>query len=231
MNDEENALETIRHLQNCEESKVKETLQKMGKEILKKYRLYINDDENDYLIPLCIEAYCYIKDKFEDEYCDAFRRKNARTDKKLCGQYTGEEKHWGNPFKNMHFAYLPRKKDSEWWKRCRVDFVPEHDDSFALSYLLKLCIHCKNGEKPELLIQSEIAKLLANEKSIELMPKESNNEPTIIPSLRVGIQGDRYRLSFLIKGVFNETDYNKIRDTRNHNISEDDIKKIVEDLK
>ena len=63
------------------------------------------------------------------------------------------------------------------------------------------------------------------------MPKESNNEPTIIPSLRVGIQGDRYRLSFLIKGVFNETDYNKIRDTRNHNISEDDIKKIVEDLK
>jgi len=202
-------LEKIKNLQKFENDQIEDVLKETGKDILYKYNLCINGDENNYLIPFWIEAYCFIKGKFEDKPCDGSNRNN--------GQYSGKEEHWVRTFSNLHFAYLPSDEKSNWWKRCRADFVPKHDETFALSYLLKVCIHCEKDKEPKLLIQSEIVKLLKDQVSLTLISKENEIDDSNVSfsrGSRVGIPNDEYQLSFNLGDVFNEINYDRIRKRR-----------------
>ncbi|MDY3904295.1 MAG: hypothetical protein SO007_03825 [Candidatus Enteromonas sp.] len=183
-------------------------LQEIGKGILTNYIIKLGSDKK-YLIPVWIEAYCYKKDCFEDEACDGARRKKGNS------QYFGEnEEHWGKTFTNLHFSYCPKDIKSEFWKRGRVDIVPKHDKSFALSYLLKLAILVEGNNKPELKIQSEIAKLLTDydaNKCVKLLSVK-NEEPTVDKTERVGLNKGDYvdkKLSFYRSDLVSP-DYEKI---------------------
>ena len=179
--------EKIGQLQKAtSEADVIKQLQEIGKDILTNYIIKLGSDKG-YLIPVWIEAYCY-KEGFKDDACDGARRKEGNS------QYSGEnEEHWGKTFTNLHFSYCPRDENSEFWRRGRVDIVPKHDESFALSYLLKVAI-LVDGTDKELKIQSEIAELLKGydtDKCVELLPVK-NVEPKGKETKRVGLNKGRY---------------------------------------
>lgn len=182
-------------------------LQEIGKDILTNYIIKLGPDKK-YLIPVWIEAYCYKEDCFEDQACDGARRREGNS------QYSGKkEEHWGNLFTNLHFSYCPKDIKSKFWRRGRVDIVPDHDESFALSYLLKVAI-LVDGTTKELKIQSEIAKLLTDydvNKCVKLLSFE-NEEPTVDETERVGLNKGDYadkKLSFYRSDLVSP-DYEKI---------------------
>lgn len=197
----------INELENLTSSgEIIEQLKKIGKDILMNYIIEL-DSEAKYLIPVWIEAYCY-KEGFKDDACDGARRREGNS------QYSGKkEEHWGNLFTNLHFSYCPKDIKSKFWRRGRVDIVPKHDKSFALSYLLKVAI-LVDGTTKELKIQSEIAKLLADydvNKCVKLLSFE-NEEPTVDETERVGLNKGDYadkKLSFYRSDLVSP-DYEKI---------------------
>lgn len=179
-------------------------LKLIGKDILKNYIIKLGSDKK-YLIPVWIEAYCYKKDCFEDQACDGARRKKDNS------QYFGEEEeHWGKTFTNLHFSYCPKDIDPESWRRSRVggrvDIVPEHDRSFALSYLLKLAILIDEDTNiKELKIQSEIARLLKDydDGCVKLTKTQASREIDVESTKRVGLNKGCYKdekLSFYCCG-------------------------------
>lgn len=120
-----------------------DNLKEIGKLIISNYIIKI--DKDSYIIPLWIEAYCYIDNVFEDDTCD-----------RNCAQY-GKD--------TLNFNKVGNKR------RIRVDIVPNHNSSFALSYLLKVGVLVKKNQQNKMLIQSEIANRLfpyKNKKSVSL---------------------------------------------------------------
>ena len=209
-------IDNINKLLECKtKCEVIKTLQEIGKQILSRYIIKL--DDNSYLIPIWIEAYCYIENNFEDIYADGYNAANGNDQRRRqgrnnnCQYYGNVERHWNKEYTNLHFSHCPKDINSDYWRRARVDIVPIHDNSFALSYLLKLCIHA-NGGKKELLIQSGIAKLL-KDKSVELVTIDnSTNRDKIKLSRRVGIN-DEYDLAFFSDN-FESSSYEKIRNNR-----------------
>ena len=181
-------------------SAVIEQLKLIGKDILKNYIIKLGSDKK-YLIPVWIEAYCYKKDCFKDQACDGARRKNGNSQ-----YFGGKEEHWGKTFTNLHFSYCPRDINSEWWRRGRVDIVPEHDESFALSYLLKLAVLVdEDANTKELKIQSEIARLLKkyDDECVKLTKTKASREIHVESTERVGLNKGCYKdekLSFYCCG-------------------------------
>lgn len=164
-----------------------EQLQEIGKDILTNYIVKLGSDKK-YLIPVWIEAYCYKEHCFEDQACDGARRKEGNS------QYFGEEEeHWGKTFTNLHFSYCPKDKDSKSWRRGRVDIVPKHDKSFALSYLLKVAVLVDEDADPKgrkkLKIQSEIAGLLKgyDDRYVELAKIDDSRDIGVKNTGRVGL--------------------------------------------
>lgn len=179
---------------------VTKQLKLIGKDILTNYIIKLGSDKK-YLIPVWIEAYCYKKDCFEDQACDGARRKKGNN------QYFGEkEEHWGKAFTNLHFSSCPRDINSKWWRRGRVDIVPEHDESFALSYLLKLAVLVdEDANTKELKIQSEIARLLkdCDDGCVKLTKTKAGREMHVENTERVGLNKGCYKdekLSFYCCG-------------------------------
>lgn len=212
------------------DSNVIKHLQEKGKDILTNYIIKLGSDKK-YLIPVWIEAYYYKKDCFEDEACDGARRKKGNS------QYFEEkEAHWGRTFTNLHFSYCPRDINSEFWRRSRVDIVPEHDKSFALSYLLKLAVLVDEAEmlRPakELKIQSEIAKLLKDygDRCVELAKNDDSRDIVVEKIKRVGLNKGCYvnkDLSFYRCDVA-YSDYEEIVRKRN---TDEKIEKWVRKVK
>ncbi len=89
----------------------------------------------------------------------------------------------------MHFSRI----NSEFWKRGRVDIVPKHDNSFALSYLLKVAILVEGNNK-KLKIQSEIARLLKerDDRHAELADIDDSRDIGVKNTKRVGLNKGRY---------------------------------------
>ena len=185
------ALESkISNLNNeTDESNVISHLKEIGEEIVANYIIKI--DETRYLMPLWIEAYCFIPGVFKDDACD---NKDA--------QYFSKT--------GLHFS---QDASTKFTRRTRVDVVPPHDSSYALSYLLKLAL-LMDGDNKQILIQSEIAKLLQNSKvSLEY---RSNHKIKANYTQRVNVKGDFKDEDLAVYRQFGHYNkYPKIRDNRN----------------
>lgn len=198
-------LENINDLLNKKtESEIIEGLQEIGKDILENYIIKMNDDE--YLIPLWIEAYACIGNIYVDKDADAFKHPKRTT------QYYSEN--------GLHFSFIDITKERRNYIRSRVDIVPDHDKSFAISYLLKLAIYV-GKDKTDFKIQSEIAKLLHGDlldskiEKVKLV-RSSPRKGAVIFQPRVNVSGNFKDEDLTIyRKIGNYTDYAAIRNNRN----------------
>lgn len=174
-----------------DESNVIRHLKEIGEEIVTNYIIKI--DKTKYLMPLWLEAYCFIPGIFKDDACD-----NKQT------QYYSKS--------GLHFSQDARTK---FIRRTRVDIVPPHDSSYALSYLLKLALLIDEDNK-QILIQSEIAKLLQNA-MVSLKYKPSHGLPVAYQH-RVNLKGIFKDENLAICHLFGKyRDYERIRNNRKRN--------------
>ena len=196
-------LENINDLLNKKtESEIIEGLQEIGKDILENYIIKMNDDE--YLIPLWVEAYACIGNIYVDKDADAFKHPKRAT------QYYSKN--------GLHFSFIDITKERSNYIRSRVDIVPDHDKSFALSYLLKLAVYV-DKDKTDFMIQSEIASLLHKQLSnIEKfkLARSSTRKGAVIFQPRVNVHGNFKDEDLTIyRKIGNYTDYAAIRNNRN----------------